>query len=194
MDLNELREMWCEKDAEAPMEESQVMVAITTKQQDLRRRVQRRLRREAWNLALPVFYVFAALYVKDPTWKGIAGTVLMLLLLGSLIATVLYKERQLSRAPLAGSLTDSLTSLLTLLDSTVRAYMTAYVVVVTAGLALLAAVGIWKWGLGTKAWLVLVLCAVAAAWSYRSGQRYVECVFGRYRRELRQYLDEVEGL
>lgn len=193
---NDLREIWNaapEAATSSPLSGEELMHGIKARQEVVRKRVQRRLRWEMWNYVVPVVFVLAAVTLKNGVWRGLIETAVVAALLGALIVTLLYKERQMSRAPMQGSLRESLRGLLAMLDSTARAYLAAYMFVMVAGLGMLAAVAFAKIGVGLFSVLVLAACAAGIVWAYRSGQAYVRRMFGKYRAELRACLTELEG-
>ncbi|HEY7679693.1 MAG TPA: hypothetical protein VIC04_04180 [Terriglobia bacterium] len=168
------------------------MQAIETRRESVRKRLQLKLRAELWHYVVPVVIVLTAVFLKNGVWKGLIGTAVVVGLLGTVFLTLLYKERQLSRAPMRGSLKESLGGLLAILNSTARAYLVAYMVLMVAGLGMLAGMAMWKTGVGLFSVLVLAACAAGVVWAYRSGQAYLRQMFGKYRLELMECLKEVE--
>lgn len=194
-ELNELRQIWNaapEAGASRPLSEEQLMRVIEARQEGVRKRVQRMLRREMWNYAVIAMGILITIFLKNGVWKGLIGTAVFAGLLGMVILTLLHKERQLSRAPMGGSLKEVLRGLLAMLDSTARAYLAAYMVLMVTALGMLVGVAIWKFGAGILSLAVLVGCAAGVVWAYRSGQAYVRRMFEKYRRELEECLQELE--
>lgn len=194
-ELDELRQIWNaapEPAAGRPLGGEELMRVIEARRESVRRRVQRRLRWEMWNYAGPVLIVLTTVFLKKGAWKGLVGTAVVAALLGIVLLTLLYEERRLSRAPMAGSLKESLQGLLAMLDSTARAYLVAYMVVMVAGLGALFGVAVWKIGVGFISAMVLIACAAGVVWAYGSGQAYLRRMFGNYRRELMESLRELE--
>ena len=194
-ELDELRQIWNatpEAGANRPLSGEELMHVIEVRRDSVRKRVQRRLRWEMWNYVAPVVIVLTTIFLKNGVRKGLIGTAVVAGLLGIMFVTLLYQERQLSRAPMAGSLKESLGGLLAILDSTARAYLAAYMVLMVTALGMLVGMAVWKFGVGLFSLVVLVACAAGVAWAYRSGQAYVRRMFGMYRRELVECLQVVE--
>jgi hypothetical protein len=195
-ELSELKQIWNatpEAGASRPLSGEQLMQVIKARQESVRKRVQRMLRQEMWNYVVIVLGVLTTVFLKDGVWKGLIGTAVVAGLIGMVLMTLLYKERRLSRAPMGGSLKEALSGLLAMVDSTARAYLAAYMVLMVTALGMLVGVAVWKFGVGFFSLVVLVACAAGVAWAYRSGQAYVRRMFGRYRRELMECLQEVEA-
>lgn len=194
-ELDELRQIWNaapEAAAGRPLGGGELMQVIEARRENVRKRVQRRLRREMWNYSAPVGAVLVTVFLKNGVWKGLIGTAVVAGLLGIVLLTLFYEERRLTRAPMGGSLKESLRGLLAMLDSTARAYLAAYMVVMVAGLGMLVGVAIWKTGVGFFSMVVLAACAAGVVWAYRSGHAYLRRMFGNYRRELVACLRELE--
>jgi len=168
------------------------MRVMDARQENVRKRVQGMLRREMWMYVAMTMGVLITVFLKDAVWKGLMGTAVVAGLMGMVFVTLLYKERQLSRAPMGGSLKEAVAGLLAMLDSTARAYLAAYMVLMVTGLGMMVGVALWKMGVGLISLLVLVACAAGVVWAYHSGQAYVRRMFGKYRRELMECLQEVE--
>jgi len=144
------------------------------------------------NYVAPIAIVLAAVFLKNGVWKGLVGTAVVAALMGVVIATLLCKERQFSRAPMGESLKGSLLELLALVNSTSRAYMVAYMTLMGLGLGVLAGMAFWKFGVGAPSFAVSAACAAGLLWAYRSGQAYVQRMFGKYRMALAECLREAE--
>ena len=195
IELDELRQIWNatpESGASQPLSGEQVIQVIEARQESVRKRMQRTLRQEMLNYVVIGPGILIAVFLKNGMWKGLVGTTIFVGLSGMVFFTLLFKERQLSRAPMAGSLKEALGELLAMVDSTARAYLAAYMALMVTALAMLVGVAVWKIGVGFFSLLVLVACAAGVMWAYRSGQAYVRRMFGKYRRELRECLKEVE--
>jgi hypothetical protein len=194
-ELNELRQVWNatpEAGAIRPLSREQLMRVVEARQESVRKRVQRMLRREMWTYVAMTTGVLITVILKDAVWKGLIGAAVVAGLLGTVFVTLLNQERQLSRAPMAGSLKAAVGGLLAMLDSTARAYLAAYMVLMVTGLGMMAGVALWKMGVGWISLLVLAACAAGVVWAYQSGQAYLQQMFGKYRRELMECLQEVE--
>lgn len=194
-ELNELREIWNatpEAGVPRPLGGEELMHVIEARGESVRKRVQRRLRGEMWNYMGPAIIVLTMNFLENGVWKGLIGTAITAGLLGMVFATLLYKERQLSRAPMGGSLKEALGGLLAMLDSTARAYLAAYMVLMVAGLGMLVGVAMWKIGVGFFSVVVLAACVAGLVWAYRSGQAYLRRMFGKYRLELMECLKQLE--
>jgi len=194
-ELDELREIWKatpEAGASRPLSREQLMHVIEARQEIVRKRVQRMLRREMWTYVAMTMGVLITVFLKDAVWKGLIGTAVVAGLMGMVFVTLLHKEWQLSRAPMAGSLKEAVAGLLAMLDSTARAYLAAYMVLMLTGLGMMVGVAVWKMGVGWISLMVLVACAAGVVWAYHSGRAYLQQMFGKYRRELMECLQEVE--
>lgn len=194
-ELHELRQLWTETSEvtpSRPLRAEELMHLIEARQESVRKRAQRRLRWEVWNYLPSMVIILTTIFLKNGARKGLIGTAVFAGLLSVVFVTLLYKERQMSRAPMAGSLKESLGGLLAMLDSTSRAYLAAYMALIVAALVMMAGVAIWKLGARFLTLVVLSACVAGALWAFRSGQAYLEGMFGKYRRELTECLKEIE--
>ena len=194
-ELNALRQIWNaapDEGASRRLSGEQLMHVIEARQEGVRKRVRRRLRWEVWNYLAPMLIILTTIFLKNGARKGLIGTAVFAGLLSVVFVTLLYKERQLSRAPMGGSLKESLGRLLAMLDSTSRAYLSAYMALMVAGLGMMVGVAVWKIGVGWFSAAVLVACVAGVAWAYSSGNAYVRRMFGNYRLELQACLKELE--
>lgn len=194
-ELNELRQIWNatpQAAAGRPLSGEQLMRVIEARQESVRKRVQRVLRLEMWNYVVIAMGILITIFLKNGVWKGLMGTAVFAGLLGIVFVTLLYKERQLSRAPMGGSLKEVLRGLLAMLDSTARSYLAAYMVLMVTSLGMLVGVAVWKFGMGFFSLVVLLACAGGVVWAYQSGQAYLRRMFGKYRQELMECLKDVE--
>jgi hypothetical protein len=193
MDLESIKRCWREETQSLPppLEEETVMRMLTKRTTDLRGQVRRRLRREA-AYYVPIMGVSAVSLVGGFTLNRLLAATAVLLMLGAVMATLWWAERRIDEAPLNRSLREALTDLESKVDAAGRAYVAVYVALFVASAAILLALVWWRNGLGLLFAGTSVMGALAVLWSWRSGRRYVEQMFRRYRVDLSECLRQLE--
>jgi hypothetical protein len=193
MDLESMKRCWREETQSLPplLEEETVMRMLTNRTTDLRRQVRRRLRREA-GYYVPILAVSVVSLVGGFTLNRLLAAAAVLLMLGTVMATLWWAERRIDEAPLDRSLREALTDLESKVDAAGRAYVAVYVALFVASAAILLALVWSRNGVGLLFAGTLVMAALAVLWSWRSGRSYVERMFRRYRVDLSECLDQLE--
>ncbi len=188
--LNELWKQWCDTriaDVDLPSEE--LMSMIQSRANDVRRRVIRRLRREISAYVICIVSCLP-LYLSNPSLKAIGFLSVIAALEGVLILVLHHNSRAVAMAPSSGSTLQWIDELSTRLALASRAYLSAYMIFVTISVGLIAFVVATR---TSRLWPYVVVAAAigVVALVYRSGVRYVECLFGRYRNELLGYRQQL---
>ena len=194
MDFESIRRCWREEAAAPPpaLEEASVMRIIETRAVDLRRRVRRRLRREAANY-LPILAIAVAGIIGGFTVNRALGACSVTILIGSVMATLWHAERRIEDANLDGSVREALARLVSQVDAAARAYVAVYVLLFAITAVTATGFVWWRDGAGLLFASVLACGALAVAWSVHSGRRYVEHMFRGYRGELAECLSQLDA-
>lgn len=192
MDLEAIKRCWhAEAQALPPLlEEAPVARMVTDRVADLRRRVRRRLRREA-GYYLPMMAVVGASLVSGFTTNRVLAAVTVGLLLGTVMATLWWAQRRIEDVALDRSVRDALVDLAARVDWAGRAYLAVYVAlfVVTAGV--LVGFVWWRHGVSPQLAGAGTAGVLGVVWSHRSGRAYVERMFRRYQVELAECLRQL---
>jgi hypothetical protein len=193
MDLESAKRCWRQggESVWVPLQEETVMRMLMSRAADLRRRVRRRLRREA-GYYVPIMAVSAASLVSGFTVNRMLAACSVVVLLGGVMATLWWAERRIDEMPLDRSLRETLTDLGLKMDAAGHAYFAVYVAFFAASSALLGVVLWWRQGVGLPFAGVVVVAVLAVLWSYRSGRAYVERMFRRDRIDLAECLRQLD--
>lgn len=193
MDLESMKRCWRDEGGVGPLllQEEPVMRLLTSRATDLRREVRRRLRREA-GYYVPIMAVSAMGLVGGFTVSRMLAAGTMVLMLLGVMATLWRAERRMEETPLDRSLREALIDLLSKVDAAGRTYVAAYVAFFAVSAAILLGAVWWRNGVGQLFAGVLVVAVLAVIWSYRSGHRYVDRMFRRYRFDLSECLHQLE--
>jgi hypothetical protein len=195
MDFDTLSGHWrqhAHAEVPAALEANALMTIITAKTGDIRRNVQRRLRREA-TYYLPMLAVTVTLFLEGITPIRLAFAGGLLILLGGTVATLWLAQRQIAETPLDRSVRDALMDLRSRIDAAGRAYVGAYVLTFLCSAAVLASLVWWRRGMGFALVATVAAGLLASLWSYRSGRAYVERMFRRDRANLSDCLGQLNG-
>lgn len=197
MELDACKQFWRggpDSPPTTPISKEELMAILQAKAEGIRERARERVRQEGLiYVAFALGLVVTQLTFYGARLKELASTLVVLALLGIVVAALAYKQYQLRTLPLGGSLRESLLALIATLDSTSRLYMAAYLACIAVGA--LAAEGFlfWRHGLTLLTALSLIVAAAFIVWCYRSGRGYLRRMFGHYRAELAESLQELEG-
>lgn len=167
---------------------------IQTRTLEIRARAIDRLRGESYTYAAIVFTVTAINWTSHgPSFRTFASSLAVSAVIGLVIAALAHKQTQLRNLSLSSNLKVSLSSLIAMLDSTGRLYLAAYMACVSIGVLLVEGLLLWRHGPTAAVLLSFIAAAGFLVWCYRSGRSYVERMFGRYRAELTDCLQELEA-
>jgi hypothetical protein len=193
MDLETIKRCWHEETQALPprLEEGPVVRMVTDRVADLRRRVRRRMRREAWYY-LPMMAVVGAGLASGFTTNRVLAAISVGLLLGVVMATLWQAQRSIEDVPLDRSVREALLDLGSKVEGAGRAYLAVYVALFVVAAGALVGFVWWRHGAspllaGTGAVGVLVV-----VWSHRTGRAYVERMFRRYQVELAECLRQLQ--
>lgn len=194
MELEAMKRWWHEETGALPprLEEGEVARMVTERVADLRRRVRRRLRREA-GYYLPMMAVVAASLVSGFTINRVLIAVSVGVLLGAVAATLWRAQDRIEEVALDRSVSEALVDLCSKVEGAGRAYLTVYVAVfVVTAVALLGFVW-WRHGVSPELAGACVAGVLGVLWSHRSGRAYVDRMFRRYQMELTECLRQLQG-
>jgi len=194
MDFESIERCWREQAEALPprLEEGTVRLMIEARTKDLRQAVRARLRREA-GYYLPMAVISMTGLLAGFSLNRLAAVLVVLALLGAVMVALRWAERRIREAPVDGSVREALGRLASEVDAAGRIYVAAYVTVF-AGTAVVLTGYVWlRHGAGWPLAATLAGSALAVLWSHRSGNRYVEGMFRRYRAELSDCLRQLEG-
>jgi len=178
-----------------PISKEELVSMLQAKTLEVRGRALERVRAEGYTyLAIVVALVAMNLTRFGAPLKALASTFAVLALLGVVLAALFYKQHQLRALPLGGNLQQSLLKLIATLDSATRLYMAAYMACVVIGLGVAQGFLFWRHGVTALTLISLSAAAVFVTWSYRSGQAYLQRMFGHYRAELVECLRELQAV
>jgi peptidoglycan/LPS O-acetylase OafA/YrhL len=191
MELDDLKERWRK---ETGAEQHSVLDAgwIDARISAINRQIRRRLRREA-AIYLPMILVPPVLLLS----QGFNGTRLVLVAVlsvavSAIAGTLWYSERRLTAPALDGTVREALNDLRGRVERAARAYAIAYLGFIAFAIVAIAA-SAWR-QTESVLWMTLVIPAAALVilWARRSGQTYVNRMFGPYLAELSDCVEELE--
>jgi uncharacterized membrane protein len=190
---DELKCLWVQESARQPQTITQEDLArmLETRRDAVRNRIQRRFRSEVMSYLIIAVFV-ATPVLANPRPKALLGSGALALLVGGLAALVWRQSRRLQSVNLTASLKESLVSLTRTLDSAMRWYMTGYMILMTLGVGVVTTLLVKRQS-ATLAPLWIFAAIAVIAITYQSGWSYLDRSFGRYARELREILSELES-
>ena len=195
-DIETLRQVWQEQEGAdaAPLLRREALIAIVEKRAHASRaRVTARLGRELAIYAAMTAGAIVVLVAKAPSdWP--LGIALLLIFFGATGGVMFFKIRALQHVQLEGTLRDSLTRMIGILNSWMTSYMIVYMVVIGSSGAVVLGILARKWGLGPRWWLAAAACVLVILWSYTSGRGYMRREFEGHRDELRRALEDLEAV
>ena len=196
IELDACKQLWREQPASAsvhPISKEELVSMLQGKTLEVRGRALDRVRGEAYTyIAIVLALVAINLTRFGAPLKALASTLAMVALLGMVVAALFYKQHQLRTLPLGGNLQQSLVKLISTLDSATRLYMAAYMACMVIGLGVAQGLLFWRYGVSALTLISLSAAVAFLAWSYRSGQAYLQRMFGHYRAELLECLRELQ--
>jgi hypothetical protein len=193
MDLEAIKRCWQEEAQALPprLEEGPVVRMVTNRAADLRRRVRRRLRREA-EYYLPMMALVGASLVSGFTANRVLTAVSVGLLLSTVMATLWRAQRRIEDVPLDRSVREALIDLGSKVEAAGRAYLAVYVALFVVGAVALVWFVWWRHGVSLLLAGAGAGGVLAVVWSHRTGRAYVERMFRRYEVELADCLRQLE--
>jgi hypothetical protein len=196
-ELDALKQLWQEPAGSqefGPVSEEEFTVLIQARSADVRQRTMERVRAESYTyMALVVFPALMLFMSRGLTLRAALWSLAVIAALAPIIAALAYKEYRLRTLPLGGSVRESLARLVAAIDSTSRFYMSTYMLCVTAGVAFVEGLLLWRFGVSWIPATALLGGTAFLVWACRSGQAYVRKMFGDGRAELMDCLRELDG-
>ena len=196
IELDACKQLWREQPAPPPADlisKEELVGLLQAKTMEVRGRALDRVRGEGYTyIAIVLALVAINLTRYGAPLKALASTLAVVALLGMVVAALFYKQHQLRTLPLGGNLQQSLLKLIATLDSATHLYMAAYMACIVIGLGVAQGFLFWRYGLTSLTLISLSAAAVFLTWSYRSGQAYLQRMFGHYRAELLECLRELQ--
>ncbi len=198
MALDELKFIWkqtAEANAGAErLSKEEIMNLLESKTTDIRRKIRRRLRTEVSYYIIALGWMLAFATQGGFSTAKIIYFALMLALVGIVIATLSRKSKQLRSVHLTGTLHESLVYLVEKIDSTMKSYMAAYMMLIVGMIVLIEAVMVFRHphdAITLLLWLTGGVIFSAAC--YWCGRNYLEKILGRYKVQLRSCLQELQN-
>jgi len=195
--LSEFKRIWQEASDDLTIDEigkEEVRVLIANRGATLKKQILKRISTEIMT------YFVIALFIICSTFLGGIGSGRRFLL-GALaffvvvpsIAVLAYKEYALRTLAMSGTLRESVSRLISAIDSTASLYFIAYVVSIIVSLGSIEILLVSSKGWNVSTMVSIVVAAAFAVWSYWSGRRYAAGMFRKYRSELVGVLSELEN-
>ena len=176
-----------------PLDAGTVSQWIEARVKDVNREVRRRLQREVANYIPMLLALSIVMLMPGISVTRVLVVVGLNLAVGAIVATLWHAERRVTGLPLDRSMHEVLEDLLVRVDASSRAYEVAYVGFVAFAAVAIAVTAWWRTGLGVWFTGAIIGGALAVLWARRSGHAYVDRMFGPYRSELADCLQELDG-
>lgn len=195
MDDDRLDDLWRRErdDAGSNVSREVLLEMLRRRADDARARMRRRLRTEIVSyLVVLAIALPSLLYEVHANWLVAAAG--LTVAVGSVMATLRIGARRLATVTMDGSTGDALRRVLAIVDTTLRAYLVAYVLCIALGVAVATGLVIRRHPSEPSVLIPVFLCAaIVVAWGYRSGRSYLRRRFGRLRDELAGCLAQLES-
>jgi hypothetical protein len=198
-DLEQLRRLWQTVPGaqEWSLGKEDLVSLIEERAADVRRRIRRRLRRDAALYLALVAFPLISIFDRGIGPRSLGLLALMTVTTGALALALELQARRLRSVELSSSLRDAVGETLQRLTASIRLYMALYMAVMVGFIGILVGLVAWR----SQGQPVMVSAAVLGAlgltwWSYTSGRSYLQRALGRYRAPLEaalRDLSQVDG-
>ena len=186
MESDELKQPWQQQTFQTHLSKEELGKMLRGRTNEIRQKIRKRL------TASVASYVFLLLLMLSNLFDSFKLSKLLyfgwaLLVLGLLIAIVLYRSRQINAVDMGRTMEESLSNLIDQLGSTMKVYLRSYVVFLTSSLIFAA----YLIGSRYVENVLVPLMFIALAFSVWSGKTYLNRFLGQQKAQLEGYLEEL---
>jgi len=196
--FSELRNIWQESSLDSMVGgcgKEEVTMLLHSRSADLKKQILKRLTAEIKTYLLIGLFLLCVLVAKGlGTGRAFLLGASALLVLAPAPVALAYKEYRLRTLPMSGSLRESISALISAIDSTARLYLFAYVASIVFSFALMQILLVRSKGWSLLAIILVPVGVAFIGWSCWSGRRYASRMFRAYRSDLVNALDELESV
>jgi hypothetical protein len=198
MELSELRHIWRDSASDLIISgygKEEITMLLQGRSADLKKQILKRVTAEIKTYLLTGLFLFCVLVVeKLSTGRTLLLGASALLVMAPAVGALAYKEYRLRTLPMSGSLRESISRLISAIDSTAKLYLDAYMVSIVFSLTLMEFLLVSGKGWNVLAISFVPIGALFVVWSYFSGRRYARRMFRTYRSALVAVLNELESV